>query len=125
MPMLALFPPEPGPADVAGLQRALITYSGISDRGDVAKSGRRRSVGKRRLGFLILSAVTLVVAMVVRASPFAGAAAPPDPAVVGQFEKFTQNGVVQDYYQPPSPVIAVHMVLMRNGLVLALGPFKY
>lgn len=77
------------------------------------------------MGFLILSAVTLVVAMVVRASPFAGAAAPPDPAQVGQFETFTENGVVQDYYQPPSPVIAVHMVLMRNGLVLALGPFKY
>lgn len=77
------------------------------------------------MGFLILSAVTLVVAMVVRASPFAGAAAPADPSVVGQFETFTENGVVQDYYQPPSPVIAVHMVLMRNGLVLALGPFKY
>ena len=79
----------------------------------------------RLIWLAVLSIFVLVTALVVGVEPFAGAAGSSDPSVTGKFETFTENGVVQDYYQPPSPVIGVHMVLMKNGLVLLLGPFKY
>ena len=74
---------------------------------------------------VLVGAIGLLSALLVRVSPLAGAAATTDPSVIGQFESFTENGATQDYYQPPSPAIAIHMILMRNGLVLMLGTFKY
>ena len=73
----------------------------------------------------LLGAVALMAALLVRSSPLAGASSASSPSTIGQFETFTENGVTQDYYQPPSPAIGIHMVLMRNGLVLVLGSFKY
>jgi hypothetical protein len=48
-----------------------------------------------------------------------------DPSVTGQFENFTIGGVTKDYYQPPSPAIGIHMVLLNTGDVLVIGAVNY
>jgi hypothetical protein len=50
---------------------------------------------------------------------------PVNPPVTGEFQNFTVKGVTSDYYQPPSPTVGIHMVLLNTGDVLVLGAFRY
>ena len=81
----------------------------------------------RKAFFLALAALAVLVPSLGVGLSSAGAAAnsSTDPSVIGQFVNFTNSGVTNDYYQPPSPAIGLHMVLLRTGDVLVLGPFKY
>ena len=73
---------------------------------------------------MVGGALALLAALLVKVSPIAEATTDlGNPSVVGRFYTFPATGL--DYYQPPSPAIGVHMILLDNGLVLVLGPFKY